>query len=255
MYNGITNEALPTTREIAQLDITFNGNQTPTYTVSGYSPYYFTQNRLVNKYLSTDKGIEFFVNIPKLPIRNLKLDIQGSYIETKNRNDVDSFFRSTDTSKPEIFGVYKAYDEYFKQFQISTNINYHLPKIGLVIAVRSEHFIIDENNFQNFNLPYAYLDANLNKVAIPEADQNNTALYGHIIRSQSEFNRELTKAYHNFHLRVSKDFLNGFRFSFYANNFLDLKTTNSEIVNGSNITRINSRLVPLSFGTKIEYQF
>ena len=255
LYNGITNEALPTTREIAQLDITFNGNQTPTYTVSGYSPYYFTQNRLVNKYLSTDKGIEFFVNIPKLPIRNLKLDIQGSYIETKNRNDVDSFFRSTDTSKPEIFGVYKAYDEYFKQFQISTNINYHLPKIGLVIAVRSEHFIIDENNFQNFNLPYAYLDANLSKVAIPEADQNNTALYGHIIRSQSEFNRELTKAYHNFHLRVSKDFLNGFRFSFYANNFLDLKTTNSEIVNGSNITRINSRLVPLSFGTKIEYQF
>ncbi len=255
LYNGITNQSLPTVRDIANLDVTFNGTNLPTYTVAGYNTYYFTQSSLVNKYLSTDKGIEFFMSLNKLPIRNVAIDFQGSYVETTNRNDVDSYYRSNDVNKLEIFGVYKAYDEYYRQFQISSSINYHLPKIGLVIAVRSEHFLVDDNNYSNLNKPYAFLDANLNQVAIPEADQNNTALYGHIIKSPSTFDRSLTKAYHNFHLRVSKDFLNGFRFSFYANNFLDLKTTNTELVNGSNITRINSKLVPLSFGTKIEYQF
>lgn len=255
LYKGITNEALPTTREIAQLEITYNGNAAPSYEIFGYTPFYFTQNKLVNKYLSSDKGIEFFMSFPKLPLRNVTLDIQGSYIQTVNRNDVDSYYRSTDISKQEIFGVYKAYDEHYLQFRMGANLNYHLRKIGLIIAVKSEHFIIDESHYENLNKPYAYLDTDLEKVLIPESEQNNTALYGHIIRSQSTLDREMKKVLNNFHLRISKDFHNGFRFSFYANNFLDLKTVSSERYNGQYVQQINPNLVQLSFGTRIEYQF
>ncbi|MDQ6530967.1 TonB-dependent receptor domain-containing protein [Flavobacterium sp. LHD-85] len=255
LYDGITSQSLPTARQVADLQINYNGNQTPTYDITGYSPFYYLQTQLVNKYLSKDRGVEFFMNFDKTFIKNISFDLNGSYIETTNRNDIDSYYRSTNVNTIEKFGVYKPYDEHYKSFSLAGNLSYHLPKIGMVIAVRSEHFIVKDNNYNKDNLLYAYLDQNLNKVLIPAEDQNNKVLYGHILKTPSVYDRELQKVYHNFNLRVSKDFLNGFRFSFYANNFLDLKQTEIALVNGTYVQRIKPDMVQLSFGTKIEYQF
>ncbi|WP_294245160.1 hypothetical protein, partial [uncultured Chryseobacterium sp.] len=68
-------------------------------------------------------------------------------------------------------------------------------------------------------------------------------------------NEELGKVFHNFNLKISKDFRNGFRFSFYANNFLDLKQTRTTYTSGKYITTLNNDILKLSFGAKIEYQF
>lgn len=255
LYDGITSQDLPTTRDVADLQINYNGNQTPTYDITGYSPFYYLQTQLVNKFQSNDKGIEFFMNFDKLPIKNVRLDINGSYVETTNRNDINRYFRSTIANTKEKFGLYKPYDEFYRNFKLGANLSYHLPDLGLVVAVRSEHFLIDDNNYKADNVLYAYLDENLNKIDIPEQDQNNTALYGHIIRKKSLYDKELQKIYHNFHLRVSKDFNNGFRFTFYANNFLDLKQTEIVLDSGKDVKRIKPDMVTLSFGTKIEYQF
>ena len=255
LYDGITNEGLPGVRGMADLDITFNGDELPTYTIAGYTPFYFSQNTLVNKYSSHDKGVEFFMSFDKSPLRNVKFDLMGSYVETVNLNDVNTFFRSTDREAEEKYGIYKGYPEYYRNFKVGSNITYHLAKLGLLIALRTEHFIIDENNYDSNVRPYAYLDAGLNTILIPEEQRDNTELYGHIIRSGSEYYRQTDKIFHNFHLRVSKEFLNGFRFSFYANNFLDLKQTERSLSNGSYVTRIKADMVTLSFGTKIEYQF
>lgn len=257
LYDGITNQSVPTTRSVADLDITFNGTQTPTYQVVGYSPFYYMQNKLVNQFSSTDKGLEFFLSFEKTPFRNITFDIQGSYIETTNLSDVTTYNRSNNGNKPEKFGVYKPYNEYYKSFRLGSNINYHLPKIGLVIAIRSEHFIIGQNSTDNENrLPYAYIDGNLNTVPIPEQDQGNSSLYSHIYMNDFRVeDKKLQKVYNNFHLRISKDFLNGFRFSFYANNFLSLELKEIATENGTITTRPKPDMVKLSFGTKIEYQF
>ncbi|MFH7000347.1 TonB-dependent receptor domain-containing protein [Flavobacterium sp. FlaQc-57] len=255
LYDGITSQSLPTTRQVADLKINYNGNQTPTYDITGYSPFYYLQTQLVNKYLSKDRGIEFFMNFDKTFIKNISFDLNGSYIETTNRNDIDRYYRSTNVNTVEKYGLYKPYDEYYKSFSLAGNLSYHLPKIGMVIAIRSEHFIVNNNNYSNDNQLYAYLDQNLNKILIPAEDQNNKVLYGHILKTPSVYDKELQKVYHNFNLRVSKDFLNGFRFSFYANNFLDLKQTEIALVNGTYVQRIKPDMVQLSFGTKIEYQF
>jgi ferric enterobactin receptor len=255
LYDGITSQALPTTRQVADLEINFNGNQLPSYTITGYSPFYYLQNQLVNKYKSNDRGVEFFMNFDKTLIKNVTFDINGSYVETTNRNDIDRYYRSTDGNSKEKFGIYEPYNEFYKSFRLGGNINYHLSEIGMVIAIRSEHFIIDDTNYNNDNKLYAYLDPTLTKVLIPEKDRTNTALYGHIMSTKSVHDEGLQKVYHNFNLRVSKEFLNGFRFSFYANNFLDLKQSEIALVNGSFKKRIKPEMVQLSFGTKIEYQF
>lgn len=255
MYDGITNSSVLMSRQVADLAITFNGTQLPTYEVTGYTPFYYMQNQLVNKFSSTDKGVEFFMSFEKTPLANVTFDVQGSYTETKNFDDVERYRRSSNTLKPEKFGIYKPYEEYYKQFRMGANLNYHLPKIGLVVSVRSEHFIVQENTNQNTNQLYAYIDENLNKVLIPESDRNNTALYGHIMQNLSPLERKLDKVYNNFHLRISKDFLNGFRFSFYSNNFLDINSTEIALENGQYVRRTKSDMAQLSFGTKIEYQF
>jgi outer membrane receptor for ferrienterochelin and colicin len=255
LYDGITSEGIPLKREMAQLNILYDDPNPPTYEIAGYQTTYFQLSKLVNKLESTDKGVEMFLNIKKMPIHNITLDIQGSYVETETWNGSDTFLRSTDVSSEEKYGVYGAYTHYYKQFRLGANLNYHLPKIGLIISVRSEHFITDHNYYTQNNFPYAYLDADLNKVLIPEADRTNTTLYGHIIRNGNPYDRNTDKVYNNFHLRVSKDFLNGFKFSFYASNFLDLKPTGYYIYNGAYEKKVNLYFVQLSFGTRIEYQF
>lgn len=254
LYDGVTNQAIPQTRQVADLQINYNGTQLPTYDIIGYTPFYYTQNQLLNNFSSKDKGVEFFMNFDKTPFRNITFDIQGSFTQTTNFDDVERLSRSTNIATPEKYGVYKSFEEYYKQFRVGGNINYHLPKVGLVVSLRSEHFIIQQNTAGNTENFYAYLDANLNKVIIPE-ENRNTATYGHIMSSQTLLENRAEKVYNNFHLRISKDFLNGFRFSFYSNNFLDLNQTEIGLENGRYIRRIKPDMVQLSFGTKIEYQF
>jgi len=255
LYDGITSESVPLTRQVADLEIIYNGTNLPSYEITGYSPFYYTQNKLVNKFTSVDKGVEFFMSFEKTPLRNVSFDIQGSYTETYNKDEVEQLVRSSNINTPEKFGVVEPFKTYYKQFRLGGNLNYHLPKIGLVIAVRSEHFLMQDTSFRNQNQLYAYLDADFNKIIIPEADRNNSTLYGHIIPRLSSVDSKYGKVYNNFHLRISKDFLNGFRFSFYANNFLDLNQTELGLENGSYVTRTKPDMVQLSFGSKIEYQF
>jgi len=255
LKKGITDEAYPIIRPLAEIEVENNGTTTPDYEIVGYKDYYYFQNRIVNKYNSTDRGIEFFLSLKPNLIKNVTLDINGSYVETTNRNNIDTYLRSTQVSKPEVYGVFKPYDIKYKNFQVGANLTYHNPTLGLIVSVRSEHFLIRDEFYDRNTQPYAYLDANLDKHLIPEVDQNDTDKYGHIFRSRSTDNRKLDAIYHNFHLRVSKDFLNGFRFSFYVNNFLNLKPLENVNENGVPVQRVRNDMVNLSFGTKIEFTF
>lgn len=255
LKKGITDEAYPIIRPLAEIEVLNNGTTQPDYEIVGYKDYYYFQNRIVNKFNSTDRGIEFFFSLKPSLLKNISFDINGSYVETTNRNNIDTYIRSTQVTKPEVYGVFKPYDVKYKNFQIGGNLTYHNPTLGLIISVRSEHFLIRDEFFDRNTQPYAYLDANLDKHLIPEVDQNNADKYGHIFRRRSTDNRKLDAIYHNFHLRVSKDFLNGFRFSFYVNNFLNLKPLEKVNENGILIERVRTDMVNLSFGTKIEFTF
>jgi hypothetical protein len=109
---------------------------------------------------------------------------------------------------------------------------------------------------QEINQLYAYIDKDLNKKLLTESQIKDNTYLPHIRNGNAgETTYDLDKVYHNLNLKISKDFLNGFKFSFYANNFLDLKQTETVLVNGSYIKNIKTDLLTLSFGAKIEYEF
>ncbi|UYW01613.1 TonB-dependent receptor [Flavobacterium agricola] len=257
LNDGITGENRPAHRDIAELDITYYGTEKPTYQISHYNHYYFQQMFYENSFKSVDKGLELMASFRQLPIPGLSINVTGSYIETSNYDKTDLFYFTKDVTKNEAYGVYEKNPVFYKQMQFTTDFSYHIPKVGLIVSVKSEHFIMNSRSSNRIETPYAYLDRNLNRYEIPVADRNNTDMYGHIINKNSLLTpKKLAKTYHNFHLRLTKDFLNGFKFSFYSNNFLDLRPTEYiELTDGTFIEQNYEPFVKLSFGTRIEYSF
>ncbi len=84
---------------------------------------------------------------------------------------------------------------------------------------------------------------------IPENDRQNPK-YSNLFRKASEerVSGLTRKTLHNFHLRVTKDFLSGFRVSVYVNNVFNLKPYNESGYEYANFT-------PISFGANLSYKF
>ena len=256
LYDGFTTEDFAVKRQLAQLDVTAVGNNLPTFDIIGYKDYYYTQSKVINALESRDKGLELMASFWKLPIRNLSIDVNGAYVQTTNNSNKEKLYRSKVADADEVYGVYKWFDTKYEQFNVGAALTYHLPKAGLVISLRTQHYLIDDKSYVNPRLPYAYLDKDLNTVLLTPEQINDPNQFANIKYTNEDVKDEsLQKVYHNFNLRITKDFLNGFKFSFYANNFLDLKQTYNVLENGKYVTKIKPDLLTLSFGAKIEYQF
>lgn len=256
LQDGFTNESFAAKRDLAQVTVQPDGTNTPAFQITGYDDYYFLQNRIVNALTSTDKGLEFMMNFNRLPVNNLSLDLNGSYVETTNNSGTDKYFRSTDLTKDEIYGLYRSFTSKYRQMMVGAALNYHLPGAGLLVTLRTQHFIVDDAFVHNPRLLYAYINTNLNMVELTQQQIDDPSQFAHIKTANvDEVNTSLDKVYHNMNLKISKDFRNGFKFSFYANNFLDLKQTETYFESGVYKVRPKGGLLDLSFGAKIEYEF
>lgn len=255
LFDGITDEQRVIKRDLAQIDVQNNGTTAPDYSITGFQTFYYTQNYIVNKQESIDQGLEFFISLKKDLVKNFSFDFNGAFTKTSNLNKVDRLYKAEVAGKNEVYGVYAPYQTNYKNFKIGGNVTYHSPVLGLIVSLRSEHFLIDEENYNSKMTPYAFIDTNLNKQIIPEEDRSNEEKYGHIIYEGSSKDQKLDAIYHNFHLRISKDFKSGFRFSFYANNFMNLRPKQFYQETTTGYYRINPDVIKLSFGTKIEFKF
>ncbi len=256
LKDGFTTQRYATRRDLASIEFLYNGTQAPSYEITGYTDYFYLQNKASNNLESSDKGLEFLSSINRLFFNSLSLDLQASYTVTKSNSNTDSFFKTKDVAANEIYGLYKAYETTHDQMILGGALNYRIPKSGLIFTLRTQHYLIDGNTFYNPNTPYAYLNESMEKVLLtPEqiADPNQ---FSHIKSGNvDQLENKLDKVYHNLNLKVTKEFTNGFRLSFYGNNFLDLKQTALVYESGQWVRKLKTGLLDLSFGAKIEYEF
>ena len=248
MTDGITTNRIPLHLSVADIDInTTDGS----YTVVGEKPLNIFSSELINDLSSEDKGVEMFLTFDRIKPLNLDFMINASYVKTSNSKTINDYEPSSLASANEIYGVYKPITSHDEQFTIGTNFIYHLNKVGLVLSLRTEHMLIQSHNRNQDRIPFGYLDRNFNYFDIPEADQTNTELYGHLIQTPLKGDEKLQKTLHNVHLRVSKDFLNGFKVSLYTTNILGLKPT---YINSTD-TRQLYGIATFSLGGRLEYSF
>ena len=250
LKDGISKVYHATTLEGSTISVD-TSTSTPTYSVTGKEAYQIIYNTLENNLESTDKGIEMFINFNRIKSLNLDISVNGSYTKTTNNKPVYEYEASTNVLAKEKYAVYynpKSNDE---ALMFGTNFNYHLKKVGLILSLRTEHIFIQNHDKYNNRNPIGYLDENSVYHAIPVEDQGNTDLYGHLIKAPQKTLAELQNSLHNFHLRISKDFLNGFKVSVYTTNVFGLKPT---YINDSGERRV-SNIAKFSLGGKIEYTF
>ncbi|MHA6726971.1 TonB-dependent receptor plug domain-containing protein [Chryseobacterium sp. A301] len=256
LSNGFTTERYATRRDLADIEFLYNGASAPTYEISGYSDYYFIQNKASNNLNSSDRGLELLSSINRLFLNSLSLDLQASYTVTKSNSNTDSFYRSKDPQSTEIYGLYRSYETTHDQLILGGALNYRIPKAGMIFSLRSQHYLIDGNAFYNPNTPYAYLNRDLDKILLTPEQISDPNQFAHIKSGNTDqVENKLDKVYHNLNLKITKEFRSGFRLSFYGNNFLDLKQTTRVYENGQYVKRLQPGLLDLSFGAKIEYEF
>ncbi len=253
LYNGLT--SLTVYNNVIGNDYTIvdNGNNAPTIEVTGEKEFIYEDLKTINGLTSEDYGIEFNINLPKVISSNIDVAINGLYVQTVSFDRSNIYTTSTIESEEASIGVFSnSFKTIQDLFRVSASISYHIPKVGLLFNFKTEHFLVNRTSFSDDfqKYPIAYLDQEYNYFEIAETDRSNEQLYGHLFRNENTTVND-ANIYHNIHLRVSKDFTNGFRIDFYANNFLNLQPTYVDF-NGD-VVRIEA--TSLSFGMKLNYQF
>lgn len=251
LTNGFTGQQIPVSKEIPKVNIITNGAEIPTYEVVGTDKLYYLANSIQNNTNSEDMGVETIINFRKIKTLNLDVSMNASYVRSKDLSKTISYYASTNLLSAERYGVYPSVPTTNENFTTSFNFSYHIPKVGLLLSLRSEHVLLRTSRNPTSNYPNGYLDTELAYHEIPEADRTNSQKYGHIIRdARIGTQYRLEDMLHNFHLRLSKDFQNGFSVSFYSTNFLNLKPYYYK----ENIKTMYE-IANFSFGTRLNYQF
>lgn len=251
LSDGFSSQKLPVYRVLPRPVVTVTGSEIPTYEIKGTERFYYFTNSITNSSTSEDKGIETIINFKKIKALNLDISMNASYVHSKDLSDVKQYIISTSLSSIERYGVFNPRPNINDNLTTSFNFNYHIPDVGLLITLRSEHVLYRSSNLITNNYPNGYLDNELAYHEISKEDRTDIQKYGHLIQKNIETDSKMKNMLHNFHLRVSKDFLNGFSVSLYATNFLNVKPY---YYNDSNIKTL-SEIANFSFGTKLNYQF
>lgn len=250
MTDGISSISDPFYRTISQ--IALDTTTTPaSYTVTGQENIGFLASELRNNLQSEDLGLEAFMTFNRIKPLNLDIQVNASYIKTTNTPNKTEYSISSVITEPEKYAVYNALVSKTDQLTLGSNFNYHLRKVGLLLSLRTEHILLMNHNRNQDRFPIGYLDEQMQYHAIPVADQTNTDLYGHLIKTPVKGDQSLQNSIHNVHLRLSKDFMNGFKVSVYTTNVLGLKPTYYD----TNGVKQIYPIAQFSLGGKLEYSF
>ncbi len=252
LFDGFTTMSVPKMMDKAKVNINITGTEVPTFEIVGTEKYNYLQNRIVNGFTSVDKGLELMASFKKIEALNLVIGFNASYVETSGKKDSDIYtFQDPKVNDPVFqYGIYNDTRNKSSMARASFSFDYHLAASGLIIGLRTDHFLSDRS-FTNANdiYPVGYMDHDGKITMIAEGERDNIK-YQNIFRKPTaeKLSGLYNKTLHNVHLRVTKDFLSGFRLSVYVSNVFNLKAYDEKGYVYSNFTST-------SFGGNISYRF
>ncbi|REC49744.1 TonB-dependent receptor [Chryseobacterium pennipullorum] len=252
LFDGFTTMTVPKMMDKAKVDVTITGTEVPTFEIVGTEKFNYLQNRIVNGFQSVDKGLELMASFNKIEALNLVVGFNASYVETSGQKD-EGLYRF---EAPEImdknfqYGIYNDSKNKSSMARASFSFDYHLASSGLIIGLRTDHFLSDRKlTGANDIYPIGYLrhDGEIHMIA--EGDRTNPTYQNLFLKPTSEKLSGLyNKTLHNIHLRVTKDFLSGFRLSVYVSNVFNLKAYDER-------GYVYANFASTSFGANISYRF
>lgn len=252
LFDGFTTMSVPKIMDKAKVEVNISGTQIPTFEIVGTDKFNYLQNRIVNGFESTDKGLELMASFKKIEALNLVIGFNASYVETSGKKDEGLYkFKAPEIMDKDFqYGIYNDSRNKSSMARASFSFDYHLANAGLIIGLRTDHFLSDRMlTGANDIYPIGYLKHDGELQMIPENDRTNPKYQSLFLKPDAEKLSGLyNKTLHNVHLRVTKDFLSGFRLSVYVSNVFNLKAYDERGAVYGNFTST-------SFGANISYKF
>lgn len=248
LFDGFTSYSNIINLPKAKVEVISNGTEQPTFEISGTENFRYLQNLQTNGYNSTDTGLEMLMNFKKIESLHLSVGLKGSYTKTVSNKTGEQLTKATEN--PDIaYGIFEPYTSNATMSRLGLMLDYHIPDAGLIISLTTDHFLLDSRSTDGSKTPIAYFDQNLVRHSITPADLDNNIFKSMKRGTAGGDIYDLDgRTFHNFHLRVSKDFLSGIRISVYLNNMFNIKVYDQYGKRYANFT-------PISFGGNLSYQF
>lgn len=252
LFDGFTTMSVPKIMDKAKVEVNISGTQIPAFEIVGTDKFNYLQNRIVNGFESTDKGLELMASFKKIEALNLVIGFNASYVETSGKKDEGLYkFKAPEIMDKDFqYGIYNDSRNKSSMARASFSFDYHLANAGLIIGLRTDHFLSDRTlTGANDIYPIGYIKHDGALQMIPESDRTNPKYQSLFLKPDAEKLSGLyNKTLHNVHLRVTKDFLSGFRLSVYVSNVFNLKAYDERGAVYGNFTST-------SFGANISYKF
>ncbi|MBW2960535.1 TonB-dependent receptor [Mesonia aestuariivivens] len=225
-------------------------NSAPDYQVMDYSNRVETYSLPQNSQKTIDAGLEFFATFKKIEAINTSFSFSGRYVYTENNSFNEFITSNSDQANTDVpYGVFKSFPSKSDDLKFRGTASYHLSELGLLISLTAEQFTRKTTYATIESIyPFAYINGNGDRIPIIQANRDNQEFEG-LLQNPSNSRDIVKHLYHNFHLRLTKEFENNLSLSMYVTNFLNhqpmVKNGNSELIENSSI----------SFGAQINYQF
>lgn len=204
----------------------------------------------INNRFIQNRGVEYNIDIQEIPAIRTSFNITGAYIQTTSFDDgrfTDAAKAYSGNTTPTRIGIYQSSTKITAE-RLNTSVRFihRISKLNIIISVLWQTIWLTKTSSEALSpLPIGYINRKGETTFINQNDAEKP-IYKDLIRSVSNVVPASLPPLNLFNIRLTKEWAKGFGFSFYANNFLNLRPLHGDINTGGLVRRNE----PLFFGAE-----
>lgn len=187
----------------------------------------------------TNKGIEFDLNLSEVDAINTSFNINGAFTYTKSVNNENYILQQNlagrETTRIGVFD--KGMGTINQRFVTTIRAIHHIPEVSFIISLSAQTIWFDQHEYVGYNpVPAGYIPYNDNAqdaqiIYFTETEKQaidplrDADIYRNI--NESYYITEKWEPLWLFNAKLTKEFKGGVSFSFYANNFINIRPLKS----------------------------
>ncbi len=204
----------------------------------------------VNNRFIQNIGVEYSIDLPEIKAIRTAFNITGAYIQTTSFDDgafTDAAKAYSNSTTPTRVGIYQSSVKLTAE-RLNTSIRFihRIPQLNMIISALWQTIWITKSTSDALNIyPIGFINRKGETTFLNEQEAKQP-LNNDLIRTVSNAVPNNFPPLHLLNIRLTKEWIKGFGFSFYANNFLNSRPLHAD-QNTGGLVRRNE---PLFFGAE-----
>ncbi len=210
----------------------------------------------VNNRFIQNKGFEYDINIQEIKAIRTSFNITGAYIQTTSFDDgqfTDATKAYSGNTTPTRIGIYQSSAKITSErLNSSIRLIHRIPKLNIVISMLWQTIWLSKSaNDALSSLPIGFINKKGETIFFNTNEAEKPANKD-LIRPVSNLIPTSLPPLHLFNIRLTKEWAKGFGFSFYANNFLNIRPLHGDVNTGGLVRRNEALFFGAEFNISIK---